>query len=195
MPRSNLAWRTTWFGNRVRDPVSNVTIATAGTNVTQQRQNLGRTRIRGIQTDVDYRIGSSWRLSGAYLFNSARVAEFAANPVLVGKYLPQVPRHRGSIQVAYTSVRYVNVAVGFEAVGRQFDDDLNERTVPGHTEPGLPGYALLGFTVSRPLGRTFDVFVSAQNLFDEEYFVGTLPTTVGSPRLVSVGVRVRWTGK
>jgi len=194
-PRSNVAWRTTWFGNRVRDPVSNVTIATAGTNVTQQRQNLGRTRIRGLQTDVDYRIGASWHLSGAYLFNSARVAEFAVNPALVGKYLPQVPRHRGSIQVAYTNVRYVNVAVGFEAVGRQFDDDLNERVVPGHTKPGLPGYALFGFTVSRPFGRTFDVFATAQNLFDEEYFVGTLPTTVGSPRLVSAGVRVRFAGR
>ncbi|HEX2454162.1 MAG TPA: TonB-dependent receptor [Vicinamibacterales bacterium] len=194
-PGSNLAWRTTWFGNRVRDPVSNVTIATAGANVTQQRQNLGRTRIRGLQTDVDYRLGTSWRLSGAYMFNSARVAEFAANPALVGKYLPQVPRHRGSMQLAYTNPRYVNLAVGFEATGRQFDDDLNERVVPGQTKPGLPGYALLGFTVSRSFGRTFDAFVSAQNLFDEEYFVGTLPTTVGSPRLVSVGVRVRWTGK
>jgi outer membrane receptor protein involved in Fe transport len=194
-PGSNLAWRTTWFGNRVRDPVSNVTIATAGANVTQQRQNLGRTRIRGLQTDVDYRLGTSWRLSGAYMFNSARVAEFAANPALVGKYLPQVPRHRGSMQLAYTNPRYVNLAVGFEATGRQFDDDLNERVVPGQTKPGLPGYALLGFTVSKPFGRTFDAFVSAQNLFDEEYFVGTLPTTVGSPRLVSVGVRVRWAGK
>jgi iron complex outermembrane receptor protein len=194
-PGSNLAWRTTWFGNRVRDPVSNVTIATAGANVTQQRQNLGRTHIRGLQTDVDYRLGTSWRLSGAYMFNSARVAEFAANPALVGKYLPQVPRHRGSMQLAYTNPRYVNLAVGFEVTGRQFDDDLNERVVPGQTKPGLPGYALLGFTASRPFGHTFDAFVSAQNLFDEEYFVGTLPTTVGSPRLVSVGVRVRWAGK
>jgi hypothetical protein len=34
-----------------------------------------------------------------------------------------------------------------------------------------------------------------QNLFEQDYFVGTLPTTVGSPRLVHVGVRVRWNGK
>jgi hypothetical protein len=31
-----------------------------------------------------------------------------------------------------------------------------------------------------------------QNLFDEEYIVGTLPTTIGSPRLVHGGVRVRF---
>jgi hypothetical protein len=34
-----------------------------------------------------------------------------------------------------------------------------------------------------------------QNLFDEEYFVGTLPTTIGSPRLVTGGLRMRFTGR
>ncbi len=36
-----LTWRATWFDNRVKDPVSNVTLTTVGANVTQQRQNLG----------------------------------------------------------------------------------------------------------------------------------------------------------
>ena len=48
-----LTWRATWFDNRVEDPVANVTISTSGANVTQQRQNLGRTRVSGVQTDVD----------------------------------------------------------------------------------------------------------------------------------------------
>jgi outer membrane receptor protein involved in Fe transport len=194
-PLRNLLWRTTWFGNRVRDPVSNVTIATSGAAVTQQRQNLGRTRIRGIQTDVEYRFGSSWRLSGGYLYDDARVREFALNPVLVGKFLPQVPRHRGSVRVAYTNPRYANVAIGVEAIGRQFDDDLNERTVPGHTEPGLPGYALVNLTASRPIGRNLEVLFGVQNLFDQEFIVGTLPTTIGAPRLVTGGIRVRFSGK
>ena len=46
-PTSELSLRATWFDNRVSDPVSNVTIAT-GATVTQQRQNLGRTRIHGM---------------------------------------------------------------------------------------------------------------------------------------------------
>ena len=43
--------------------------------------------------------------------------------------------------------------------------------------------------------RNFDVFLGAQNLLDEEYIVGTLPTTIGSPRLVHAGVRVRFAGR
>ena len=63
---------TTWFDNRVTNPVSNVTLSTVGATVTQQRQNLGATRIRGLQTDVEYRIGASWKFAGAYLYNHAR---------------------------------------------------------------------------------------------------------------------------
>jgi outer membrane receptor protein involved in Fe transport len=40
-----------------------------------------------------------------------------------------------------------------------------------------------------------EVFFGAQNLFDQEYFVGTRPTTIGAPRLVSAGIRVRLTGR
>lgn len=189
-PARNVVVRSTYFDNRVKDAVSNVTISTAGA-VTQQRQNLGRTRIRGIQTDAELRVGASWRLTGGYLYERAEVTEFSANPSLVGNMLPQVPRHRGSIQAVYANPRYFTVAVGLQLTGRQFDDDQNVRTVPGLPEPGLPKYWLGTLTASRAFGRNFEAFVGVQNLFDEEYFVGTNPTTVGSPRLVSGGIRVR----
>ena len=81
-----------------------------------------------------------WRFSGGYLYDQAKVREFAANPALVGKFLPQVPEHRGSVQVVYSNPRFVDLAFMLQALGSQFDDDLNVRTVPGITEPGLPGY-------------------------------------------------------
>src|SRR5204862_7907703 len=44
-PERHVTWRATWFDNRIRNPVSNVTLSTSGTQSTQQRQNLGRTRV------------------------------------------------------------------------------------------------------------------------------------------------------
>ena len=193
-PARNVSVRTTWYDNRVKDPVSNVTLTVAGANVTQQRQNLGRTRVSGIQTDAEYRLGS-FRLSGGYLYGRARVTEFAANPALVGKLLPQVPRHRATLQLSYVNPRLVNVAAGVQAIGRQFDDDLNVRTVPGEASPGLPGYAVAEISASRAIGRNLEVFAAAQNLFDRQYFVGTLPTTTGTPRLVHGGLRLRLAGR
>ena len=103
--------------------------------------------------------------------------------------------HRGSLQASYANPRYLSVAFSLQFLGRQFDDDQNVRVVPGFTEPGLPKYALADFMVSRGLHRNLDVFFGVQNLFDEEYFVGTLPTTIGSPRLVNGGLRVRFSGR
>lgn len=188
---NNLTARVTWFDNRVKDPVSNVTI---GTNL-QQRQNLGRTRIWGVQTDAEYRFAQSWRVFGAYLYEEAKVTENdTVVPSLVGKYLAQVPKHRGTVQVSYENPRLANVMFEVQAVGRQFDEDQNTRTVPGIEEPGLPKYTIASLSVSRALTSQVDAFLSAQNLFDEEYFVGTLPTLVGPPRLVSVGLRLRIRG-
>jgi outer membrane receptor protein involved in Fe transport len=127
------------------------------------------------------------------MLNDAKVLEFERNPALVGLYLPQVPKHRGSMQITYANPRFVNLAFGIQGVGRQFEDDLNARLVPGETEPGLPGYALLDVTASRVLHQHLEVFFGIQNLTDKEYIAFTQPTTTGSPRLVHGGVRV-WLG-
>jgi outer membrane receptor protein involved in Fe transport len=48
---------------------------------------------------------------------------------------------------------------------------------------------------SRAFGSNLDVFFGVQNLFDREYFVQTGPSTIGTPRLVTAGVRVRFAGR
>ncbi len=190
-PFRQVAWRTTWFDNRITAPVSNVTLSTSGATVTQQRQNLGATRASGVQTSVDYRAGGSWKVSGAYIYQHARVTAHDANTTLIGTTLPQVPRHRGSLQMTFADPRVVTASLELLAMGRQFDDDLNARAVPGNTAAGLPTYAVVSLSVSRAIGLRLNAFVGVQNLFDREYVVGTLPTTVGSPRLVTGGIRVR----
>jgi len=39
------------------------------------------------------------------------------------------------------------------------------------------------------------VFVGAQNISTPSTSFGTLPTTIGSPRLVNVGVRIKFSGR
>ncbi len=200
-PARNVTARVTWFDNRISNPVSNVTL----TATLAQRQNLGATRVWGVQSDVEYRFASSWRVSGAYLYDQATVTDGGANVALVGKYLPQVPTHRGSVQVAYSNPKYVNVALGVQVTGAQFNDDLNVNFIPvttltdagydAATPPGLPGYTSVDFMASRDIGRNLQVFVGVQNLFDKVYFVQTGPSTIGTPRLVNGGVRIRFTGR
>jgi outer membrane receptor protein involved in Fe transport len=192
-PTDRVTFRTSWYDNRVKNPVANVT-RTDLIN-TLQRQNLGRTRIWGVQSNLDYSIGPEWRVGAGYMFNQAKVKEFDANPDLVDKYLPQVPKHRATLTGAYTNPRIVTVAATALFYGRQFDDDLNARVKPGESSPGLPAYGTFELSASREVVRNLDVFFGVQNLFDTEYYVGLLPTTVGTPRLVNGGIRVRWAGR
>jgi outer membrane receptor protein involved in Fe transport len=193
-PARQLTLRATWFDNRMEDAVSNITTGMLGALEIRQRQNVGLTRIAGVQTDAEYALATSWRIAGGYLYNRATVKEFAANPALVGNTLPQVPRHRGSVEVTYSHPRFATIGLLVQAHGRQFDDDRNTQTIPGRTTPGLPAYAVVSVNVARALGRNLDVFLGAQNLFDQTYYVGMLPTTVGAPRMINAGLRVRLTG-
>jgi outer membrane receptor protein involved in Fe transport len=207
LPIERLSVRSIWFDNRVDNPVANVTLtdraaaialstacAPAATTC-MQRQNLGRTRIWGWQNDIDYRIGREWRVGAGYLFNQATVVEYAANPALVGKFLPQVPENRGSVHVSYVNPRIASLSGSVLIFGRQYNEDTNTGTVPGKSEAGLPAYATVEFSASREITKNFDVFFGVQNLFDEEYYVGLAPTTIGTPRLINGGLRVRFSGK
>ena len=196
-PAKNITGRATYFYNRVHNPVSNVTISTVGANVTVQRQNLGETEIQGLQLDAEYRITDEWRVTGGYLYDHAVITDNPANPAIVGKFLQEVPQNRGTFRISYMNPKLAYVTFGVQAVGLQFDtgDDTNTRAVPGYSYPGLPSYATTELTITRALGRNVDVFFAAQNLFDQEYIVATLPTTIGSPRLVNAGVRVKLSGR
>ena len=190
-PVDDLSIRTTWFDNRMKDPITNVTLI-AGTRA--QRKNVGRTRIRGFQTDVEYRIADRWRVGGAYVLNRARITENDSDPTLEGKFLQQVPKNRGSLHVSFAHPRYVDVTLTGLFVGHQFNDDLNVQARTGE-EPGLPAFGTLDLSAMRAIGKTLDVFMTVQNMLDKEYWVQLAPTTIASPRLVSVGLRVRFSGR
>jgi len=190
-PIDNLTVRTTWFDNVMTDPIATITLTP---NTLAQRKNIGKTRIRGIQTDVDYRLDSHWRASAGYVFNRARITENPSDTSLVGKFLQQVPENRGSLSMSYTHPRYVDVTLSALFVGHQFDDDQNVKAKTGE-DPGLPAYGVVDLSALRALGRNLDLFLTVQNMFDKEYWVQLQPTTIAAPRLVNAGFRVRWSGR
>jgi len=201
VPAKNVSMRLTYYANRLTNPVLNVTTSAT----TAQKQNVPETQVKGLQADVDYRIGTSWRFSGGYVYSDATVTDGGtANAVLVGKVLQQVPKHRGSLQAAYANADIATVALSVQFVGLQYNDDLNVNFIPAATltaagygayPAGLPGYASVDLSVSRNFGRTLQAFLGVQNLLDKEYFVQTNPSTIGTPRLINVGVRVRLAGR
>jgi iron complex outermembrane receptor protein len=190
-PGASTVVRAGWFDHDLRDAVSNVTLSSSASATIQQRQNLGLTNGRGVQLDASWQPSVRFSVTAAYIYNQSIVREFTPNPALVGKWLPQVPRHRSSLQVFAAHPRFAEVSIAIQAAGRQYDDDLNVRGVPGRQDAGLPGFATMDLLVSKSITRNVSLFAGAQNLFDTQVFAGTLPTTAGAPRLASVGLRWR----
>jgi outer membrane receptor protein involved in Fe transport len=179
--------RVTLFWTEIARPIANVTLNITPALITRQRQNLGRTRSRGIEVETEARLTRHWTISGGYLLAGAAVLEFPANTSLEGLRIPQVPKHQATFQARYSNPSVITLGLQARAGGQQFDDDQNRFP--------LGRYFTLDALASRRLTSNFDVFVAAENLFNQRYLIGRTPvTTIGPPLLVRAGIRFRWGG-
>ena len=178
-----LGFRGTFFWNQIDRPVANVTLQTTPSLITRQRQNLGKTRSRGVELQADANVNKYWTLSAGYLLADAKVVKFPANTLLEGLLIPQVARHQFTFQARYANPSLVTVGLQGRAASSQFDDDQNLFR--------LGSYFNLDASVSRRLNRQFEVFCAIENLLNQRYEVGKTPvTTLGPPLLLRGGFRL-----
>ncbi|HEX8921151.1 MAG TPA: TonB-dependent receptor [Pyrinomonadaceae bacterium] len=175
--------RGTFFWSETTRPIANVTLSVAPTLITRQRQNLGRTRSRGVELEAEARIGERWNITGGYLFSDATVVRFPANIALEGLLIPQVPRHQLTFQLSYAKPSF-NAGVQGRINGAQYDDDQNRFR--------LDSYFSIDALASRRIAHNLYIFAAAENLFNQRYETGRTPVvTLGPPLLVRVGFRLR----
>ena len=180
--------RGVFFWSDVSDPIANVTLSVTPSLITRQRQNLGRTRSRGLDLDATWHLTHTLDLIGGYEFVDATVLSFSASPALVGLQIPQVPRHEFTFQALYSNPsagsRWARTMFGLQGrfVSNQFDDDLNQ--LP------LGSFFVMDATVSHPITHGTEVFFATENLFNQSYAVAATPVLdLGTPRLFRVGFR------
>ena len=179
--------RATGFLARLADPVANVTQLTTPALITRQRQNLGRTRSRGLELDAEWREGRHLFAGLGYAWTEATVRSFPADPALEGNAVPQVPRHQGTLQVRYANPARLDAVLQARTSSAQYDDDQNR--LP------LGRYLTLDLRVARRFGRRVEAFAAFENLTGDRYDVGRTPLlTLGPPRLARAGLRLDWGG-
>jgi outer membrane receptor protein involved in Fe transport len=175
--------RGTFFWTEITRPVANVTLRVQPGVTIRQRQNLGRTRSRGIELEWDARLTNSWTITGGYLFADATVLSFPANMSLEGLLIPQTPRHQLTFQARYMKPSLFTFSLQGRASGTQFEDDQNLLR--------LRKYFTLDCFLSRRINKRIVVFAAAENLFNQRYDVGLTPVrTIGPPLLVRLGFRL-----
>ncbi|HKP46403.1 MAG TPA: TonB-dependent receptor [Pyrinomonadaceae bacterium] len=187
-PERRLMFRGTFFSSANNHSIANVTIATAPDLITRERRNLGSTRSQGVELETEIRASQYWSFSAGYIFANAVVTSFPVARALEGLSIPQVPRHSLAMQLRYTNPQKVSVALQTRVSSAQFDDDQNLFR--------LPGYFSADAIVSHRVSDNVELFVAAENLFNQRYVTGRTPnTTLGPPLLVRAGFRIHAHGK
>jgi outer membrane receptor protein involved in Fe transport len=173
--------RLTAFSADVADAVANVTVATTPGLVTRERQNVGRTRSRGLEAELDLRLGSRAVVTAGYALTDARVVSFPAEPALEGRRLPQIPRHQATLQARYEG----RLRLGLQArvASSAYEDDRNQLELdPAFQLDLLAGYALGGSVL---------LFAAAENVFDAEIVAARTPVpSLAAPRQLRAGLRL-----
>jgi len=178
--RRNFNLRGSFFLTDISQPVSNITLSTAPDLITRQRQNVGRTRTRGVEIEAETRL-KNFNFSVGYLLADSRFAEFPANRSLENLFVPQTARHQFTFQTRYAK-RDWSFALQGRASSAQFDDDLNLFRLE-------PYFGLDAFAGKR-FKENLQVFVGIENVFNSQYSVGRTPIrTVSSPLNLRVGIR------
>jgi outer membrane receptor protein involved in Fe transport len=170
-----LELRGTFFWSDIVDPVQNVTINPTSSPVLREKENLGRTRARGVELDGVAHLSRDVQISAGYEFTYATVVNYtvpAGEISLLGKDVAQVPRHVFTWEARYWNPSRLLLSVQGRFLANQFDDDQNQYP--------LGQFHTIDLQFRRNLTRNVEVFAAAENINDKRYFVANSPMGTGS---------------
>lgn len=183
-----LVTRGTFFWSDIVDPVANVTLSTTPTLITRQKENLGRTRSRGVELDGVLRVTGDVQVSAGYAYTDATVVSYPGNPGgvdLVGLDVAQVPRNVFTWEARYWNPSRLLLSVAGRFVGKQFDDDQNQFP--------LDRFYTMDLQVGHTVTRNVELFGAIENIFNQRYQVAKTPVVnLGPPILYRIGVRLNF---
>lgn len=177
----SLTLRATGFWNEIENRVEFVFQGTTDGVGRLQRENIGETRVRGAEAEVDWRPAERLRLSASYTLTDSEIL-VSSSAGAVGNAVPETPQDRASLQAVWDGDAIGELGLVTRYVGDAFEDEAN--TVP------LDEHLVVDLDWERDLYREIGAYVSVENLFDEEIVVGARNdiTRLGLPRTVRAGL-------
>jgi outer membrane receptor protein involved in Fe transport len=171
------------FTNRIDNIIARKALATTPTLVVQP-QNIGQARARGVEVMGGFALTRTLSLDLGYAYNDSVVTDNPADPSLVGKQLPDVPRNSGSLTLSWTPRWGLSVAFRGRGQSVRYGDDANLLA----TDQSF----IFDLFASYPILKELELFVSCENLFDYQYISEVnIGRRLGQPQAFFVGLRLR----
>jgi outer membrane receptor protein involved in Fe transport len=174
--------RGSYFWTEVNRPVAAVTLSSTPTSTLLMRENLGQLTSKGLAMEWELKPVAFMSVIGGYQLAFSTVTKFQADPTLVGKWTPQVPRNSATLQMRFVRAGLGVISVDLRTNGQQFDDSANQFRLAGYAQVDLYG--------EHSFGSRWRIYTAVQNLLDQPVQAGRTPIlTLGAPRTVLGGVR------
>jgi outer membrane receptor protein involved in Fe transport len=100
-------------------------IASTQVDTKWQFQNLGETRVRGLELDLNTRLGEYWRPFLNYTYTDSEITKNPSNPAWEGNETANTPKHKFNVGLAYDGPQSVNAQVNGRYVGERYYMDSN----------------------------------------------------------------------
>ncbi|MGQ0812518.1 MAG: TonB-dependent receptor [Nitrospiraceae bacterium] len=173
-----------YFWNEVTDQIQSVVISFAPIQTTQ-RQNVGKTRSRGVELMGELELTKTLSVLGSYTYTDSRVIDNTADPTLVGKLNPNIPLNFASFTFQYRQPAGLTLALRGRFLGARFNDIQN---TPVNK---LDSNFILDGSASYLVNKHVEVFMIAENLTNTDYFVDKFGIgRIGAPFQIFGGVKL-----
>ncbi|MBL8769922.1 MAG: TonB-dependent receptor, partial [Phenylobacterium sp.] len=190
-------WRTTVFYNRLKDPITNVTIGVGpGTfpnagfvpagGTLRQRRNAGEIEAWGVEGEAFGEVAQALSWRAAFAYTDAEVNGGSAVPQLDGLRPAQTPKWTVTGGLEWRVTQAVRLATDVRYESMRFEDDLNSRRLGAGVQ--VDARATWRFAPD------LEVFLAAENLTDETLEVGETADgteSYSAPRTLRVGLTLR----
>ena len=154
-------------------------------------KTAGKVRSRGIEADIAGSLTDNLSIIASYGYTDAKVLD---DPDYAGKALPNVPKHTGSLFMAYDIHNiYGGNTLTIGGGGRA----MSKRSATNGADYSLPGYAVADVFAAykMKLEHPVTLQVNVKNLFDKTYYTSSITTNnlgnqIGEPREVQFTVKM-----
>lgn len=163
-------WELTLFATRWQDKIA-TRIVDYGAPVVQQPQNVGEVIARGVEMQWSRRLAPGWSAAANYTHNRTCIVANAADPSVVGHELPDMPRHKANLSLAWEPDAGFAARAKLRAVGSAFTDDANTVVDAKGYRWKKAGFAVLDLSATwrRSL---WEFTLALNNALDRDYVQG-----------------------
>jgi len=127
----------------------------------QTKTNVGKVQIYGLEADFSYPLNEELRVLANYTYNVSKIDEYSQNTALEGKYLIEVPKHKGSIAISYNNKELMDAKLSARYVGDRYSNDLNTAE--------YKSYVLCDLKMSKTISKNVDASVEIEDVFNKGY--------------------------